>query len=232
MKNHQLQQQKVINKIEKQVKGGLLNFSTVSPTEDYENDPRICLTSVHLPNEELKLQIKKLLTDPLRKIAPDFYYYTIDSLHMTIKNIRVINYPPRFTEEDVKKARKVFSQIIPKHKQFNVYFYRLLLFPNNVALIGTTDSELDNIVLNLDKELNKAQVSDDKVYSNSKYFFSNITLARFNTPPSEEFKQKIQELSNSIEFKHYIIDSVTLLSCNAVIKNRKLIETWYLKERS
>lgn len=232
MNNHQIQQQNVINKIEKQVKGGLLNFSTVSPIEDYENDPRICLTSVHLPNEELKLQIKKLLTDPLRKIAPDFYYYTTDSLHMTIKNIRVINNPAHFTAEDIKKARKVFSHIIPKHKQFNVYFYRLLLFPNNLALIGTTDSELDSIVLNLDKELNKAHVSDDKVYANSKYFFSNITLARFNTPPSEGFKQKIQELSSSVKFKPYIVDSVTLLNCNAVFKNRKIIGTWYLKERS
>lgn len=230
MNNHQLQQQKVINKIEEQVKANLLNFSTVSPVEDYEKDPRICLTSVHLSNEELELQIKKLLTKPLHKIEPDFYYYTADSLHMTIKNIRVINNPPHFTAEDVEKARKVFSQIIPKHKQFNVYFYRLLLFPNNLALIGTTDSELDSIILNLDKELNKAGVTDDKVYVNSKYFFSNITLTRFNTPPSEEFKQKIQELSNSIKFKPYIVDSVTLLSCNAVFKNRKLIETWYLED--
>ncbi|HIH13441.1 TPA: hypothetical protein HA242_06995 [Candidatus Woesearchaeota archaeon] len=57
---------------------------------------------------------------------------------MTIKNIRVINNPPHFTEGDVNQAGKVFSQIIPKHKRFNVYFYRLLLFPNNLALLGTS----------------------------------------------------------------------------------------------
>lgn len=163
MNNHQLQQQKVINKIEEQVRANLLNFSTVSPVEDYEKDHRICLTSVHSPNEELKLQIKKLLTESLHKIEPDFYYYTADSLHMTIKNIRVINNPPHFTAEDVEKARKVFPQIIPKHKQFNVYFYKLLLFPNNLALIGTTDSELDSIILDLDKKLNKVGVPDFKL---------------------------------------------------------------------
>lgn len=230
MNNHQLQQRKVINKIEEQVKVNPLNFSTVSRVEDYEKDSRICLTSVHLPNEELKLQIKKLLTEPLHKIEPDFYYYTVNSLHMTIKNIRVINNPPHFTAEDIEKAKKVFSQIIPKHKQFSVYFYRLLLFPNNLALIGTTDSELDSIILDLDKEFNQVGIPDDKVYVNSKYFFSNITLTRFNRPPTEKFKQKIQELSSSIKFKPYIVDSVTLLSCNAVFKNRKLIETWYLKD--
>ncbi|MBI2600404.1 hypothetical protein HYW42_00460 [Candidatus Daviesbacteria bacterium] len=229
MNNHQLQQQKVINKIEEQIKANSLNFSTVSAVEDYESDPRICLTSVHLPNEELKGQIRELLTEPLRKIAPDFYYYTSDSLHMTIKNVRVINNPPHFEEEDVNQARKVFSQIIPQHKQFNVYFYRLLLFPNNLALLGTSDMELDSIILDLDVALNKAGIPDDKIYANSKYFFSNITLARFNTPPSKEFKQKVKELSDSIKFKPYTINSVTLLSCNAVFKNRKTIETWYLK---
>lgn len=229
MNDHQLQQQKVINKIEEQIKANSLRVSTVSSVEDYESDPRICLTSVHLPNEELKGQIRESLTEPLRKIAPDFYYYTSDSLHMTIKNIRVINNPPHFTEEDVNQARKVFSQIIPQHKQFNVYFYRLLLFPNNLALLGTSDMELDSIILDLDVALNKAGIPDDKIYANLKYFFSNITLARFNTPPSKEFKQKVQELSDSIKLKPYTVNSVTLLSCNAVFKNRKTIETWHLK---
>lgn len=230
MTDHQLQQQQIINKIEEQVKTNSLNFSTVSPVEDYENDPRVCLTSVHLPHEELKQQVQQLLIEPLRKVAPDFYYYSSDSLHMTIKNIRVINNPPHFTEEDIENAKKVFSEIIPQHKQFNVWFYRLLLFPNNLVLIGTTDPELDNIVLDLDDALSKAGVSDDKVYANSKYFFSNMTLARFNTPPSEEFKQKIQELSDSMEFEPYSVDSVTLLKCNAVFKNRQIEGTWKLKE--
>lgn len=232
MNNHQLQQQKVINKIEEQLKTNSLNFSTVSAVENYESDPRICLTSVHLPNEEFKLQIQELLTEPLRKIAPDFYYYTADSLHMTIKNIRVINNPPHFTEGDVNQAGKVFSQIIPKHKRFNVYFYRLLLFPNNLVLLETSDRELDSIILDLDATLNKVGIPDDKIYANSKYFFSNITLARFNTPPSKRFKKKVQELSDSIKFKPYTVNSVTLLSCNAVFKNRKVIKTWHLKEYS
>lgn len=229
MTDHQLQQQQVINKIEEQIKANSLNFSTVSPAEDYESDPRICLTSVHLPHEELKQKVQQLIISPLQEIESDFYYYTLDSLHMTVKNIRVINNPPHFTEEDVEKARKAFSKVVPEHKQFNVYFYRLLLFPNNLALIGTTDPELDNIILDLDATLNIAGIPDDKIYENSKYFFSNMTLARFNTPPSEEFKQKVQELSDSIDFQPYIVDSVTLLTCNAVFKNRQTEGTWKLK---
>lgn len=230
MTNHQLRQQQIINKIEKEVKDGFLNFSTVSPGKDYENDSRICLTSVHLPNEKLKLQVQQLLIAPLRRIEADFYYYTSSSLHVTIKNIRIINNPPHFTDEDIENAKKIFSKIIPRHRQFNLYFYRLLLFPNNLALIGTTDPELDNIIFDLNNELNKAGLPDDKIYANSKYFFSNMTLARFNTPPSEEFKQKVLKLSNTIKFDPYVVDSVILLSCNAVFKHRQRIGIWALKE--
>lgn len=232
MTDHQLKQQQVINKIEEQIKSNSLNFSIVSPVADLENDPRICLTSVHLPKENLKQQIQQFLIEPLRKLTPDFYYYTPDSLHITIKNIRVINNPPHFTKEDVEKVKKVFTEIVPQHKQFNVYFYKLLLFPNSLALMATTDPELDDVILTLDNELNSAGVPDDKVYTNSKYFFSNMTLARFSTTPSEEFKQKVQELSNTLNLKPYTIDSVTLLTCNAVFKNRQIKGTWKLQSPS
>ena len=148
---------------------------------------------------------------------------------MTIKSIRVINDPPHFNEEDVQKAEKIFDETIPQHKKFNVYFYRLLLFPNNLALIGTTDEELDNIILDLDKKLTAEGIPDDKVYTNSQYFFSNMTLTRFSTPPSDIFKQKVTELSDSLEFEPYQVDSVTLLTCNAVLRNKQIRGTWELK---
>lgn len=230
MTDHQLKQLEIINKVEKQIAVNSLSISMVFPTDDYENDSRICLTSVHLPHKELISQIQQSIIEPLRKVAPDLYYYSFDSLHITIKSIRVINSPPSFSDNDVQKAEKIFSEIIPKHKQFSIYFYRLLLFPNNLALIGTTDSELDKIIFNLDSALKTAGIPDDKVYANSKYFFSNITLARFNTSPSEEFKQKVQELPDFIKFKPYTVNSVTLLSCNGVFKMRQIKGTWYLKD--
>lgn len=148
---------------------------------------------------------------------------------MTIKNVRVINDSPHFDEEDVQKAEKVFTETIPQHKKFNVYFSKLLLFPNNLALIGTTDEELDRIILDLDNKLTKAGIPDDKVYTNSQYFCSNMTLARFGTSPSEAFQQKVVELSESLKFKPYQVDSVTLLTCNAVLKNKQIRGTWELK---
>jgi hypothetical protein len=228
MTDHQLKQQEVIDKLAEQVNSQTLKFSTVAPVDDYENDTRVCLTSVHLPHLGLLRYIQKSLIEPLHKIEPSFYFYSTDSLHLTIKNIRVSNYPPHFNESDINKAQKTFSEIIPRHKKFNVYFYRLLLFPNNLALIGTTDSELDNIILDLDKALKIEGLVDDKIYVNSQYFFSNMTLARFNSLPSEEFKKKVNELSDSIKFTPYLVDSVTLLKANSVFKKRQIFETWKL----
>jgi 2'-5' RNA ligase len=227
--NHQREQQKVINKIADQINNNSLNFSTVSSVDDFVKDPRICLTSIHLPHRYLLDQVQQDLIEPLKKIEANFHYYPSDCLHMTIKNVRVINHPPHFSEEDVQNAERIFSETIPQHKKFNVYFYRLLLFPNSLALIGTTDEELDSVILDLDNKLTISCIPDDKVYTNSQYFFSNMTLARFNTSPSKAFRQKIVELSESLKFDPYQVDSVTLLTCNAVLKNKQLRGTWELK---
>ena len=227
--SHQEKQLEVINALEKQVRENSVAFSTVAPTNDYVNDPRRCLTSVHLPNQQLLTKVHDELIVPLQELVPDYFFYPVDSLHMTIKNIRTIHDPPNFTSEDIIKVEKVFDSVIPHHKKFNVYFYRLLLFSNNLALIGTTDPELDSIVLDLDKGLNSVGVPDDKKYVNSQYFFSNMTLARFNTAPSRGFVQKVEELSRSISFDPYTVDSVTLLTGTAVLTQKNIIKTWNLK---
>jgi len=226
---HQQKQVEIIDKLEQQIKSSSVGFSTVSPVSDYEKDTRICLTSVHLPDTQFVDQVQKALIEPLKDISPDYFYYPADSLHMTIKNIRVINDPPHFTQDDITKAKDIFSSIIPQHKKFQVYFYRLLLFPNNLALIGTTDPELDNIFIELDKKLKEVGLVDDKKYMNSQYFFSNMTLARFNNQPSDKFLQKVEELSQSLSFEPYTVDSVTLLTCTAVFMKRNTIQSWKLK---
>jgi 2'-5' RNA ligase len=228
--SHQQKQKEVIDSLEQQIRNKSVGFSTVAPVNDYENDSRICLTSVHFPHDQLISEIQDNIIRPLQKLSPENFFYPPDSMHMTIKNIRVVNDPPHFTDEDIVKAEKVYDSVIPNHQKFNVYFYRLLLFPNNLALIGTTDAELDKIILNLDEELKNAGVPDDKKYINSQYFFSNMTLARSNNIPSEEFINKVEELSKSISFQPYTVDSATLITCTAVFTKKNIIKTWNLKE--
>ncbi|PIP52810.1 hypothetical protein COX08_04420 [Candidatus Beckwithbacteria bacterium CG23_combo_of_CG06-09_8_20_14_all_34_8] len=226
---HQKNQINIINQIEKQIKDNLLGFSTVAPIEDYENDTRLCLTSVHLPNSTLIKQISNQIITPLKKIEPHFYWYKPTSQHLTIKNIKVINDPPHFSETDIDKVETVFSRVVLKYKSFQIYFYRLLLFPNNLALIGTTDPTLDAIISDLNHELKVIDIPDDKVYINRSYFFSNMTLCRFNSKISQKFRDKVKIISDSIRWQPYTIDSITLLSCNAVLEKKRIINTWNLK---
>src|ERR1035437_4165981 len=122
MTPYQLKQKEVIDKVEEKLKNNVVDFSTVSPVENWETDNRICLTSVHILDGFIRNQIAEKLTKPLWEIAPEHHYYPIEALHTTIKNIRVINDPPRFTSEDVNNAREVFSRVVPQHKTFQAFF--------------------------------------------------------------------------------------------------------------
>ncbi|OGK62371.1 hypothetical protein A2334_02900 [Candidatus Roizmanbacteria bacterium RIFOXYB2_FULL_38_10] len=228
MTNHQSKQRKIIDDIERQILSSSLKFSTVSPVTDYENDTRIGLTGVHLPHQNLLKQIHNSLIIPIQKIAPNLYYYSPDSLHFTIKGIRVVNDPPRFDEKIKQTAKDVFARVVPFHHSFKVFLYKLIIFPHNLALVGTTEDKLDNLILDLDKALHEKGIPDDKVYTNNKYFFINMTLARFQERPTSHFINEVHNLSDTMQFMPYIIDSVTLASCNAVFKKREIIESWSL----
>jgi 2'-5' RNA ligase len=226
---HQQGQVAVIGEIESAISKDKLNFSTVEQVADYANDSRICLTSVHFPRQEFIKKVRRL-TAPLKKLDSSAYYYPDSSLHMTVKNLRVIDDPPSFDEVVVKKAQAVFAQVMPKHHAFQAYYYRLLLFPGNLALIGTTDPELDEIVHELDYELAVAGIPDNKTYINDKHFFSNVTLCRFSQPITMEFRAKVAEISESLNEFSYTISSVSLVSANASMNKLRKIQTWELKQ--
>lgn len=226
---HQKAQIALINKIADQAHSNAMQFSTVAPVDDYENDSRIALTSVHFPHSSLIQNINDQIIKPLKVVSPDHYYYPLDSLHLTIKNVRLINEPPTFNSNDIDKVKNVFEEVISKFHTFKTYFYRLILFPASLALVGTTDPELDLIHLELDHELKKVGVPDNKKYLNSRYFFCNITLVRFTSPLTLEYKRKINELSHTINIDPYEVDSATLLSCNATMNRRQIIGSWKLK---
>ncbi len=230
MTPHQLKQQEVISEMDRQARHNALNFSSVAPVEDYEQDDRIGFTSLHIPNPAFVKAIQKQVLEPLKKIEPDYLYYSDNMFHFTIKGVRVINKPPHFNEEDISVAKDVFSHVVPLHNKFNVYFYKLIVFPANLSLIGTTDPEFDDLFLDLDRDLKLAGVPDDKHYLNSKYFFCTLSLCRFNSDPSREFMDKVREIEKGLKFNPYTVDSVTLVTCNAVFKKRTIIGEWQLAD--
>jgi len=227
LSEHQSKQIEVIKKIEKLFHQN--KISAVQKVENYENDPRICLTSVHFPTKHLTKTILDKVINPLQKIDDKVFYYPQESLHLTIKNVRTIDNPPNFKPRDLVTARQVFEKIVPKHRKFNVYYHKLVVYLNNLSLVCLTDPELDSIFLDLDKELNKVGLPDNKIYANRKYIISNITIARFYDSPSIKFKKAVENIPKLNIFDDYLIDDITLLTANAAMKNKKIIGKWKLQ---
>jgi hypothetical protein len=225
----QQKQKEVIAKIEEKINNNVIDFSTVSPVQDWETDNRICLTGVHMLNGFIRSQIAEKVIKPLWEISPEHYYYPNDALHATIKNIRVINNPPRFNNNDIQNSKEVFARVVPTHQTFQAFFYRLMIFPGNLSLVGTSEEELNNLILDLEQNLKAKGIMDDKTYVDQKTFFVNITVARFTKAVSQDFKQAVDELNKSLAFANYVFDSVTLLTCNAVFEKRNIIGVWNLK---
>lgn len=225
---HQKKQLEVIAEIDRQAQDNNLQSSFVAPVEDFDNDTRICLTSVHFLKPEFINIIRQQIINPLKTIVPEHYYYEDDSLHVTVKNVRTISDSPHFSEQEKQMIKDVFEEIIPLHHAFKIYYYRLLLFPHNLALMGTTDPEQDAIILDLDTKLKEKGIEDDKRYINPRYFFANTTLARFNSAISNSFKEKVKEVSDSLHIPAYTVDSITLVTGNAAMKKRREIKTWML----
>jgi hypothetical protein len=229
MTPYQLKQKEVIDAVEEKLKNNAVDFTTVSPVDNWEIDNRICLTSVHILDGFIRNQIADRIIKPLWEIAPEHHYYPSDALHTTIKNLRVINDPPRFSSEDIQNAKEIFSRVVSQHKTFQAFFYRLIIFPGSLSLVGTTEEELSNLIFDLDQNLKAKGIMDDKVYSDPKTFFVNVTLARFVKAPAYDFKIKVDELNKTIAFANYVFNSVTLLTCNSVFEKRNIIGSWELK---
>lgn len=62
---HQRKQIEVIDSIENQIANNSLNFSTVEPIHNYSDDPRMCLTAIHFPKQNLINIIYSSLITPL-----------------------------------------------------------------------------------------------------------------------------------------------------------------------
>jgi len=226
--NYNKKQKKLIQKIKSSIGSQKDGVQIQSDYVD-QNDDRLCLSSLTFIPPEIGQKISQEIIEPLKKIDPDHYYYPPESLHLTIKNIRIIHKPPRFNKDDVVKADKLFQEVIPKFKSFSFDLQGLMLFPKTISLIGYSNETLGRLVKTLDAGLKNIGLLDDKEYFSDEVFFGNITLCRFKGQPKQEFIAKVKELEN-ISIGKFLIREVNLVVCNLVCnsKTRRIIGTYYL----
>jgi len=203
--------------------------SVVPIRSDYRTDAAMCLTSVAFLPGDIAQDIHQKIVQPLKEIEPDHHYYSPESMHITVKNIRTIHNPPRFTVADVRKVDGLFGELIPQHPAFSFWLEEVVPFPTSVSLIAYSDAGLRDLVRSLDAGLNRIGVPDNKEYVSDDVYFGNVTLCRYTRHPSRKLSDALGQMSHVYEdvFK---VEVIHLITCNSVCasESRRVLHSYHL----
>lgn len=232
MKNsYKSKQKELVLKLEESFNSGNIKTTVVEMQKEYTDDKQLCLSTVAFVDQKIRKKIVSDLINPLKKIEPDFYYYSPESIHITIKNVRTVHYPPIFDENDIAKVIDKFEDIMKKFQNFEVEIEDVLSFPTSVCVMAYSDKILGDLVLALDSGLKKIGVPDDKKYLSDSIFWGNITFCRFTHKPSEKFIEKVKEVRN-YKIGKMKIEKLSLITCNGAChpSSKKIIKEFNLNK--
>lgn len=227
MTGYQQLQKELVRKIRRSWPNFKDAAAFVKPISDYEHDSRRCLTSVVFIPEDLGRAIEAKIIGPLRNIEPEHYYYPIDTLHLTIKNIRTVDNPVRLKERQVAAVRGVFASAVPLIKKIRFAARGAILFPRSVSVVGYSGAFLKSLIQKLDEGLLAAGMPDNKKYFSNEVFFGNISVCRFVHRPGKAFRQCLRNLEET-KFGTLAVKKISLIICDSVnsAKSRKIIEEY------
>jgi 2'-5' RNA ligase len=211
---YQDRQKQLIHDIEKGFASKPVSLNAGTPV-DWGNDNRLALVTLFFLPEEVQEMILAQVIKPLRAADPSLYYYPLESLHLTIKNIKFVQWPPAYTPGDVEKVRQAFRQLIPAQKAFEMELEGLFEQPSSLSICGFTDDSLLHLVRNLDQTLTGIGVPDNKKCFSADVFFGNVSFCRFSNPPNQAFQEKVQELKH-LKIGTVLIDKVWLVETDLV----------------
>ena len=188
--------------------------ATIVPMNaDFAGDSEMALTAVSYLPKEVSQTITTMMIEPLRSIEPSFYYYPIESMHLTVQNVRVIHDPPRFTAQDIDIARGVFRRAAMNATPFEFILQGILMMPTSVSIIALGTPKYDMFVKRLRSDLRTAGVPDDKTYFTDERVFANITMCRYTHAPSNKFLNMLHT------FHDTYIGPMTVRETSLVIMN-------------
>lgn len=193
MQNYRDRQKKLIQEIEKgyREKRTSLNPGTA---DDFTNDPRLALVCLYFVPEEVQEVILNQIIAPLRAADPSPYYYPRESLHLTIKNVRYVHWPPQYTAEDKEKVCQGFRKIIPRQEPFAMELEGIFEQPSSLSVSGFSDDSLFHLITVLNQTLEEVGVPDNKKYFSGEVYFGNVSFCRFQRPPNQAFRDQVQKL--------------------------------------
>lgn len=192
-----------------------VSASAIVPFQsNYASDSQVCLTCVSFLPKNTATTIQTQILFPLRIIEPNFYYYPVESLHITIQNIRVINYPPHYGPTEIAKAKNLLSEFVPRYESFRFELSGTIQMPTSLAIIALASPEYDQFVRILRRTLIDAGIPDDKKYFTDEIVFANTTICRYTHKPSQKFLEKLETLKD-VDIGTFVASDVSLVETNA-----------------
>jgi hypothetical protein len=202
------EQDKVFDEIEEIKVGG--RVSLVTPSDDFTQDRRICLTIICFPPKTVIKRIMKEIISPLKEADPSHYYYPERSLHYTINNVRTISDPPQFTKEDIEKLKGIN---LPKGMRFDFGgLYRMTI---GIGIRGYPDRHTVDSILGLRRNMAQIGVPDIKTYVHPEIVIGNTSVCRFYGRPNAKF-DRVYERIKHIKLGEIRVEKVSLVETNGV----------------
>lgn len=189
-------------------------ISYVPMSDNFQNDQKRCLTLLtYLPKNISNKVIS--VTEKLKSIEADHYYYPKDSLHLTIQNVRTVNDPPLFSAHDEKQADLAFQSSLKGKKQLFFQLSGLLRLRTSISIICYAEESYKFFVQEMRKSLEQYGIGDNKRYISNDVFFGNITICRFSKEPGNHFNSKVEALANST-FGNLAVSNLSLVVTNSI----------------
>ncbi len=230
--NYRAQQKLIVDQLRYTAPGQSGSVASIVPIRaDYAADPAQALTSVVFVPPDLAGPIEQAIIAPLRAIEPEHHYYRPAAMHLTIKNVRRISHPPRFTPATVEAVHRLYRRIIPQQPAFSFSLEEVTPLATSVALIGYCDERLQTLVQALDAGLTGIGLPDDKQYVSKNVFFGNVTVCRYVHPPSARFFDAVTRLAYAFSGQLRVKD-ISLIACNAACmpESRTVWHTYTLRD--
>jgi 2'-5' RNA ligase len=174
---------------------GSATVTVVEPLRSYAEDTRRFFGVLGFPPKDVVGAIQEV-QEILRGADPAQFYIPPEALHLTVKNIRTIADPPNFTADDLTKVSKILASISARYKPLPLHGRGVLVMPTSISIPVYSIKNFGDLVVDLDSAMNAAGVPDDKKYTSSSVFFTNITIARFLKTPSPEFYRRLKQVSD------------------------------------
>lgn len=214
--SYQNQQRVLFDLVEDQFRRGIKPTSIVKPVDNYALDNRFYLTSVSFLSESLQETILKEIIEPLKAADPDQYYYLKKSLHVTIFNVYMPNHIDLVTVDLLNEIRAIYKKVLSKHPAIEFELRGLFELPTSIGIRCYCNENLKHIIQDLEKELAKINIKNEKRLASEEIFFGNVTVARFVDKPNDAFKQVVKKLKHT-SFGTFTAESVSLIKSNAVV---------------